>query len=50
MNIKKFAALTNLTMIAAPLVVQLGAVAAPVGFATHKDLKGAVYLGGTPKH
>jgi hypothetical protein len=48
MKTKQFLALSGLAMTAAPLVMQLGAIAMPAGFQTHKDAKGAVYLGGSP--
>lgn len=46
-KLKQLAALAGLAMVAAPMMAQL-ASAAPAGFMTHKDSKGAVYFGGTP--
>ena len=47
MKLRQFAALSGLSMIAAPMVASL-AMAAPSWFSTHKDSKGAVYFGGSP--
>lgn len=48
-KLKQLVALAGLSMVAAPMMAQLGAIAAPTGFMTHKDsMKGDVYFGGTP--
>lgn len=47
-TLKQLVALAGLAMVAAPMVAQLSAVAAPAGFMAHKDSKGNVYVGGSP--
>ena len=45
MKFKQLSALAGLSMVTAPMMASIS-MAAPSGFSTHKDSKGAVYFGG----